>query len=91
MTPETLRPASGPAVWSGPAMAQKSGWLHQLQPGQIDALEVAAMITEARNRLGAIDIMAHNVGIFPSSTIVKMKEAEWDQVIDTNLKSLFLV
>jgi 3-oxoacyl-[acyl-carrier protein] reductase len=56
-----------------------------------DADQVAAMITTAHNSLSAVDIMVHNVGVFPSSTIVKMKEAEWDQVIDTNLKSLFLV
>jgi hypothetical protein len=42
MPPETLHPASGPAVWYGPAMAQQSDWLHQLGPDQIDALEVAA-------------------------------------------------
>ena len=39
MPPETLHPASGPAVWYGPAMAQQSDWLHQLGPDQIDALE----------------------------------------------------
>jgi len=52
--------------------------------------EVEAMVEEARKRLGRIDILAHNAGIFPSSPIVKMSEAEWDDVIDTNLKSLFL-
>jgi len=55
------------------------------------ASAVKAMIAEARKRLGSIDIVAHNAGIFPSSTIVTMKEAEWDKVLDTNLKSLFLV
>jgi hypothetical protein len=42
MPAETLRPASGPAVWYGPAIAQQSDWLHQLLPDQIDALEAAA-------------------------------------------------
>ena len=56
-----------------------------------DAEQVKAMINEARKRLGAIDIVAHNAGVFPSSTIAKMKEAEWDHVLDTNLKSLFLI
>ena len=51
---------------------------------------VATMVEEAKARLGRIDILAHNAGIFPSSPIVKMAEAEWDDVIDTNLKSLFL-
>ncbi|MBN36353.1 MAG: hypothetical protein CMM46_16560 [Rhodospirillaceae bacterium] len=56
-----------------------------------DAKAVKAMIAEARKRLGNIDIVAHNAGIFPSSDIVKMKETEWDRVLDTNLKSLFLI
>ena len=51
---------------------------------------VAEMVAEARKRLGHVDILVHNAGIFPSSPIVKMKEAEWDDVLDTNLKSLFL-
>ena len=56
-----------------------------------DAAQVRIMIAEARKRLGAIDIVAHNAGVFPSSTIARMKEAEWDHVLDTNLKSLFLI
>ena len=56
-----------------------------------DADQVGAMVAEARKRLGAIDIVAHNAGVFPSSTIARMKEAEWDHVLDTNLKSLFLI
>jgi len=56
-----------------------------------DPMEIAAMIAAARSLYGNIDIVAHNAGVFPSSSIVKMAEKEWDQVIDTNLKSLFLV
>ena len=56
-----------------------------------DADQVKTMITEARKRLGVIDVVAHNAGVFPSSMIARMKEAEWDRVLDTNLKSLFLI
>ncbi len=42
MPTDALRPASGPAVWYGPAMARQSDWLHQLQPDQVDTLEAAA-------------------------------------------------
>ena len=56
-----------------------------------DPKKVVEMIAEARKRLGVIDIVAHNAGVFPSSTIVRMKESEWDHVLDTNLKSLFLI
>ena len=56
-----------------------------------DTDQVRAMVSEARKRLGSIDIVAHNAGVFPSSTISRMKEAEWDHVLDTNLKSLFVI
>ena len=53
--------------------------------------DINAMIREAGSRHGPIDIVVHNAGIYPFSPVVKMKEAEWDLVIDTNLKSTFLI
>ena len=53
--------------------------------------DIDAMIGEAGSRYGPIDIVVHNAGIYPFSPVVKMKEAEWDLVIDTNLKSTFLI
>ena len=51
--------------------------------------DIDAMIGEAGSRYGPIDIVVHNAGIYPFSPVVKMKEAEVDLVIDTNLKSTF--
>ncbi len=53
--------------------------------------DIKAMISQAGSRYGPIDIVVHNAGIYPFSPVVKMKEAEWDLVIDTNLKSTFLI
>ena len=53
--------------------------------------DVRAMIREAGSRYGPIDIVVHNAGIYPFSPVVKMRESEWDRVIDTNLKSAFLI
>ncbi len=53
--------------------------------------DVAAMIREAGSRYGPVDIVVHNAGIYPLSPVWTMKEAEWDLVLDTNLKSTFLV
>ena len=82
-------------VGRGEAVARQisraGGEASAMETDVADAEQVKAMIKEARKRLGAIDIVAHNAGVFPSSTIARMKEAEWDHVLDTNLKSLFLI
>lgn len=56
-----------------------------------DAARVRATVARARARLGAVDIVCHNAGIFPQAPIAAMSEAQWDEVLDTNLKSLFLI
>ena len=73
------------------AIAKSGGQAWAVETDVADAERVVATIAEARERLGAIDIVAHNAGVFPSSPIARMKEAEWDRVLDTNLKSLFLI
>lgn len=39
---------------------------------------------------GGIDVLCANAGVFPSSRLETMTEAEWDHVSDTNLKGTFL-
>ncbi len=73
------------------AIARAGGQAWAMETDVADAARVKATIAEARKRLGAIDIVAHNAGVFPSSSIATMREAEWDRVLDTNLKSLFLI
>lgn len=43
-----------------------------------------------KSRLGNIDVLCANAGIFPPAKLEDMTEAEWDQVSDTNLKGTFL-
>lgn len=40
-------------------------------------------------RWGRLDILVNNAGIFPFSLIQQITEANWDQVVDTNLKGTF--
>jgi NAD(P)-dependent dehydrogenase (short-subunit alcohol dehydrogenase family) len=39
---------------------------------------------------GGLDILINNAGIYPVSTLMEMAEEEWDEVVDTNLKSVHL-
>jgi 3-oxoacyl-[acyl-carrier protein] reductase len=51
---------------------------------------VEAMAKEAVQSFGAIDILCANAGIFPAAKLGAMTEADFDQVIGTNLKGTFL-
>jgi NAD(P)-dependent dehydrogenase (short-subunit alcohol dehydrogenase family) len=52
--------------------------------GQID--EVRAMAAAAERALGPIDILINNAGVFPRVSFLDMTEADWDHVLDVNLK-----
>jgi 3-oxoacyl-[acyl-carrier protein] reductase len=50
----------------------------------------ARMAETAIARYGGIDVLCCNAGIFPAAKLFEMKESEWDQVLDVNLKGTFL-
>ncbi|MFF2888035.1 3-oxoacyl-[acyl-carrier-protein] reductase [Paenibacillus sp. NPDC057967] len=51
--------------------------------------EFDAMVKEVIAQLGALDILVNNAGITRDNLIMRMKEEEFDQVIETNLKGVF--
>ena len=54
-----------------------------------DAAEVKEMFKTVAEQLGAVNILVCNAGITRDNLLMRMKEAEWDDVIDTDLNSLF--
>lgn len=50
---------------------------------------IQAAVEEVVRLYGGLDILCANAGIFPSATLDDMTEADWDLVIDTNLKGTF--
>src|SRR5438132_7315100 len=47
---------------------------------------VAEMVKEVKDAFGRIDFLVNNAGIVRDTLILRMKEEDWDAVIDTNLK-----
>ena len=48
------------------------------------------MIDEALARFGKVDILINNAGRTADNLVIRMSDEEWDQVIETNLRSTFL-
>ncbi len=48
------------------------------------------MVDEVLKRWGRIDILVNNAGGAIRKQVLEMEEAEWDQIVDLNLKSTFL-
>lgn len=59
----------------------------QCNVSEFQAVEI--MIKEIISQFGRIDILVNNAGITKDNLIVKMKEEDFDQVIDINLKGSF--
>ena len=61
-----------------------------VQANVASAEQVDALMKQALETFGSIDILVNNAGITRDNLLMRMKEAEWDDVIDTNLKGVFL-
>lgn len=59
------------------------------QANVADFAAADAMVKEVREQFGRIDYLVNNAGIVEDKLILRMKESDWDQVIDTNLKGAF--
>ena len=55
-----------------------------------DADAVKGMIKTAADTFGTVDVLVNNAGIARDSFLPFMKEADWDDVLDVNLKGAFL-
>jgi 3-oxoacyl-[acyl-carrier protein] reductase len=52
---------------------------------------VAEMVTRVQAELGAVGILINNAGIARPQPLDQIREDDWDELIDVNLKSVFLV
>ncbi|WP_034741291.1 3-oxoacyl-[acyl-carrier-protein] reductase [Halalkalibacter wakoensis] len=60
-----------------------------IQANVANSEEVQAMVKETIDAFGRVDILVNNAGITKDNLLMRMKEDEWDAVINTNLKGVF--
>jgi 3-oxoacyl-[acyl-carrier protein] reductase len=66
----------------------RKGWAHALDVS--DAAAVNTTVEKILSEAGKVDILVNNAGVTRDGLLVRMSEADWDVVLDTNLKGAFL-
>jgi 3-oxoacyl-[acyl-carrier protein] reductase len=54
-----------------------------------DNKSIESLINHVEENYGSISILVNNVGITKDTLLMKMKDEDWDEVMNTNLKSVF--
>ncbi|QBF81482.1 3-oxoacyl-ACP reductase FabG [Shewanella maritima] len=93
---ETLQKAGATVI--GTATSEKGAAAIQAYLGETgfgmvlnvtDSQSVADLYTEIKEKAGDVDILVNNAGITRDNLMMRMKDDEWQDIIDTNLTSLF--
>ena len=59
-------------------------------PNIVDLEEVSKVLEEVKNKYGKIDILVNNAGVSSNMNFNSMTIEEYDRVVDTNVKSVFV-
>src|SRR6185369_3741055 len=54
-----------------------------------DPVACEALVSDVEKRFGPVAILVNNAGITRDNLAMRMKDEEWDAVLDTNLKAVF--
>jgi 3-oxoacyl-[acyl-carrier protein] reductase len=71
-------------------VAEAGGTATGMQVNVASEKEVAAFVARALDETGRIDVLVNNAGITRDGLLVRMKESDWEDVLNINLKGTFL-
>jgi len=71
-------------------VADAGGFATGVQVNVASEKEVSEFVARALDETGRIDVLVNNAGITRDGLLVRMKEADWEDVLNINLKGTFL-
>ena len=71
-------------------VAEAGGTATGIQVNVASEKEVIGFVARALDETGRVDVLVNNAGITRDGLIVRMKEADWEAVLNVNLKGAFL-
>lgn len=72
--------------------SEKEGVKTLLLQGNISEEQICCqLVNDTVNELGNIDVLVNNAGVTKDGLFIRMKEEDFDKVIDTNLKGAFFI
>jgi len=72
------------------AIQEAGGSAHCFAADVADGPHFETAIAEAHKQMGRLDILVNNAGITRDRLIIQMKDDDWDQVMQVNLRSAFV-
>ncbi len=67
----------------------QGGKVHSYQSNAAEFAAADQLINDVVRDFGSLDVLVNNAGITQDNLLMRMSEAAWDEVINTNLKSVF--
>jgi len=67
----------------------RKAWAHAVDVG--DAASVQAAADKIVTECGRVDVLVNNAGVTRDGLLMRMTEADWDTVLNTNLRGAFLI
>ncbi|MBI5014891.1 MAG: SDR family NAD(P)-dependent oxidoreductase [Deltaproteobacteria bacterium] len=80
---------AGPAEETARAIAEEGGAVVACVADVTQPAEAERLMDEAVRAFGGIDVLVNNAGITRDALIHKMTDAQWDLVVDVNLRAAF--
>ena len=67
----------------------EGGTVHLIQADVSDYKEAESLVKTAYKKMNGLNVLVNNAGITRDKLLLRMKEEDWDQVLDINLKGVF--
>jgi len=71
------------------SIEESGGRAYVIQADISDFEQAAELVKKAYKTLGGLDVLVNNAGITRDKLLLRMKEEDWDKVMDINLKGTF--